>query len=299
MFRIIQRKYLWFTISGLIIIPGIVFLCLGGLKLNIDFTGGTLWQINFGNNRPATAELKSKLDAAELRDVIVQPLGDKGMAVRLQPIDNAKRSAVLEDLKKTYPDIQEESFETIGPTIGKEMLSKSVTAIIMVLLGIIFYISWAFRKISRASTISGWVMGLSATIALAHDVLVLLGVFAILGYFFNVEIGALFVTALLTVLGFSVHDTIVVFDRVRENVTHDSRKDFETVVNDSVNQTLARSLNTSLTTLFVLVALYLFGGESIKWFVFDMIIGIITGTYSSIFNASPLLVVWEQFRRRR
>jgi len=289
MFKIIQRKYLWFTISGIIIIPGIVFMCLGGLKFNIDFTGGTLWQLNFNNNRPAATELKTMLESADLRDVTVQPLGSNGMAVRLQPIDNAKRSTVLEAIKSTYPDVQEESFETIGPTIGKEMLSKAITAMVMVLLGIILYISWAFRKISRTSTISGWVMGVSATIALAHDVLVLLGVFAILGYFFNVEVGSLFVTALLTVLGFSVHDTIVVFDRVRENVIHDSRQDFETVVNDSVNQTLARSLNTSLTTLFVLVALYLFGGESIKWFVFAMIIGIISGTYSSIFNASPLL----------
>lgn len=274
-------------------------MCLGGLKLNIDFTGGTLWQLKFGANRPAVADLASKLTAADLRDVTVQPLGDSAMAVRMQPIDNTKRAAVLEQLKTSYPTVQEESFESIGPTVGKELLNKSITAIIMVLLGIILYISWAFRKISRTSTISGWVMGLSATIALAHDVLVLLGVFAILGYFFNIEIGALFVTALLTVLGFSVHDTIVVFDRVRENVIHDSHQDFENIVNDSVNQTLARSLNTSLTTLFVLIALYLFGGESIKIFVLAMIIGITTGTYSSIFNASPLLVVWEQYRRRK
>jgi preprotein translocase subunit SecF len=299
MFKIIQKRKLWFTISGLVIVPGIIFICLGGLKLNIDFTGGTLWQLKFESNRPAATELQTKLEAADLRDVTVQPLGENGMAVRLQPIDNAKRTSVLEQLKQDYATIQEESFETIGPTIGKELLSKSITAMIMVLLGIVLYISWAFRKISRTSTISGWVMGVSATIALAHDVLVLLGVFAILGYFFNVEIGALFVTALLTVLGFSVHDTIVVFDRVRENVVHDTRQDFETVVNDSVNQTLARSLNTSLTTLFVLTALYLFGGESIKWFVLAMIIGITTGTYSSIFNASPLLVVWEQYRRRK
>ncbi|MFA6198528.1 MAG: protein translocase subunit SecF [Patescibacteria group bacterium] len=299
MFKIIQKRKIWFTISGLVIIPGIIFMCLGGLKLNIDFTGGTLWQLKFDSNRPATADLQSKLTTADLRDITVQPLGDNGMAIRLQPIDNAKRAAVFEQLKTAYPTVVEDSFETIGPTVGKELLNKSITAIIMVLLGIILYISWAFRKISRTSTISGWVMGLSATIALAHDVLVLLGVFAILGYFFNIEIGGLFVTALLTVLGFSVHDTIVVFDRVRENVIHDSRQDFENIVNDSVNQTLARSLNTSLTTLFVLIALYLFGGESIKIFVLAMIIGITTGTYSSIFNASPLLVVWEQYRRRK
>lgn len=300
MYKIIQKKYWWFALSGLILVPGIVFIALGGLKPNIDFTGGTIWQLNFSASRPNPQDLQAKLKELGLTTESVQPSGDQGMTLRSQTIDNEKRAALLDGLNKAYNNnVQEESFESVGPTIGKELQSRAVKAVIFVLLGIIIYISIAFRKISKTTIIPSWVMGVAAVIALAHDMFVILGVYAFLGYYYQVEVGALFITALLTILGFSVHDTIVVFDRIRENMLHGAVKSFEETINEAINQTLARSLNTSLTTLFVLLALYFFGGESIRWFVFAMIIGIIAGTYSSIFVASPLLVVWQKIKTRR
>ncbi|MDD5567453.1 MAG: protein translocase subunit SecF [Patescibacteria group bacterium] len=299
MYRIVQKKYLWFTLSGLLLIPGAIFLVLGGLKPNIDFTGGTMWQLKFAANRPTVQELETKLKELGLNNLTVQPVGDQGVTIRSQAIDNEKRVQLLQSIQETYPGLAEEAYETVGPTIGKELKQRAVTAVILVMLGIIFYITFAFRKISKATIIPSWVMGLAAIIALAHDMLFMLGLYAFLGYFYQVEVGALFITALLTILGFSVHDTIVVFDRIREHMLHGSGQDFETIINDSVNQTIARSLNTSLTTIFVLTALYLFGGESIRWFVFAMIVGIIAGTYSSIFIASPLLVIWQKIKSRK
>ncbi|MFA5107238.1 MAG: protein translocase subunit SecF [Patescibacteria group bacterium] len=299
MYRIIQKKYWWFVLSGLILVPGIVFLSLGGLKPNIDFTGGTIWQLNFPANRPNTQDLQAKLKELGLPTESIQPSGDQGMTIRSQTIDNEKRAALLDGLNQSYGNVQEESFESVGPTIGKELQSRAVQAVIFVMLGIIIYITIAFRKISKTTIIPSWVMGVAAVIALVHDMIVILGVYAFLGYFYQVEVGALFITALLTILGFSVHDTIVVFDRIRENMLHGAANNFEETINQAINQTLARSLNTSLTTLFVLTALYFFGGDSIRWFVFAMIVGIIAGTYSSIFVASPLLVVWQKLKTRR
>ncbi len=298
MYRIVQKRIIWFSFSALIIIPSIVFIALGGLKLNIDFTGGTLWKIKFNEARPTVQEFQNYLSEFQLGDATVQTADETGMVIRLKPLDNETRNTVLDDLNATYHGVEEESFESMGPTIGEELKRRAIVAVILVLVFIILYITWAFRKISRSSAIPSWVLGFSAIIALAHDIIIIIGVFAFLGYMQGVEIGALFVTALLTILGFSVHDTIVIFDRVRENIITGVGNDLEDSVNLSVNQTLVRSLNTSLTTLFVLLALYLFGGESIKMFVFAMILGIIIGTYSSIFIASPLLVVWEKFRNK-
>ncbi len=297
MYRIIQRRNIWFILSALVVIPSIVFIIMGGLKLNIDFTGGTLWKIKFTEERPVIQDLEGELEQYDLGDLTVQTTNDMGMVIRLKPIDNELRQNILSGLDETYSGVEEESFESIGPTIGEELKRKALVAIILVLIFIILYITWAFRKISKSSAIPSWMMGLSAIIALAHDIIIVVGVFAFLGFTQDVEIGALFVTALLTILGFSVHDTIVVFDRVRENIIQGSDNDFEQTINRSVNQTIIRSLNTSLTTLFVLLALYLFGGESIKMFVLAMIFGIITGTYSSIFVASPLLVVWRKLKQ--
>jgi preprotein translocase subunit SecF len=201
-------------------------------------------------------------------------------------------------LQEKFGSINEVRFDSIGPVIGKELQRKAVIAIILVLAGIIVYLAYAFRKIT-GGLVSSWAFGVNAILALIHDVLITIGFFAILGYFFKVEIDTLFVTALLTVIGFSVHDTIVVFDRIREGLKKHYGEVFENIVNNSINETIVRSINTSFTTLLVLVALYIFGGETIRYFALALIFGIIVGTYSSIFVASPLLLIWYNIRRKR
>lgn len=299
MYKITQRRNLFFIISGIIIIPGIIALMMGGLKPGIDFTGGSLIDVGFSQNRPDISQISDKLSTvAELGSVTVQPLGSNEISIRAKTLDNATYQKVLQTLRDSFGGVEEKSFEAVGPVIGQELRSKSITATILVLLFILLYISFAFRKASSGS-VKSWVFGSGAVIALIHDVFVVVGVFAILGKFWNVEIDTLFITALLTVLGFSVHDTIVVYDRIREHLKISYNKPFEQIVNESVNQTLIRSINTSLTTLIVLSALFLFGGNSIHYFVLALIIGIIAGTYSSIFIASPLLVVWNNMRHRQ
>lgn len=273
-----------------------VFIAMGGLKLGIDFKGGSLLQVQFEVSRPTAQEVQLSLEEFELGEIVVQPVKDTEILIRMRDIGNDMRENILAALGEDFGVVQEMAFESIGPTIGKELRQKAVVAIIIVMAAIIAYVSWAFRKIS-SGPVPAYVFGLGAIVALAHDILIVTGVFAALGYFLEVEIGALFVTALLTILGFSVHDTIVVYHRTREGILKDSAADFKGILNTAINATLIRSLNTSITTLFVLVALYLFGGESIKYFVLALILGIILGTYSSIFIASPLLLLWKRFFR--
>lgn len=299
MYRIIQKRNLWFIISGIIIIPGIIAMAMGGLKPGIDFTGGSMIEISFGTERPSVAQIQEKIATIpDLGPITIQPLGEKDMSLKLRTIDNDTYQKILQTLQSNFNDVEERSFEAIGPTIGKELRSKSITATILVLVCILLYITFVFRKVS-SHRVKSWVYGSGAIIALVHDLFVVVGIFAILGKFFNVEIDSLFISALLTVLGFSVHDTIVVYDRIRERLKLSYNQAYEDTVNDSVNQTLVRSLNTTLTTLLVLIALYLFGGETIKYFIFTLLIGITAGTYSSIFIASPLLVVWDKFLSKK
>ena len=203
----------------------------------------------------------------------------------------------MESLQKKVGNFKQEEFETIGPVIGSETALNALKAIVLASALIVVYIAWSFRKVPKPA--SSWRFGLCAVVALIHDALLLIGIFSILGHFFHVEIDSLFVTAVLTVIGFSVHDTIVVFDRVRENLIKHGSSNFATTVNNSILQTLNRSLNTSLTAVIVLFTLLIFGGESIRWFVVALLIGIISGTYSSIFNAAPLLVAWHEWDEKR
>ncbi|MBU2229016.1 protein translocase subunit SecF, partial [Patescibacteria group bacterium] len=282
------------SLSIILIVASVILLGMGGLKLGIDFTGGSLLQVQFEGVRPTAQEVQSNIEKLELGEIVVQPVKDTEIMIRMKAIGNDMRESILASLTEEFGVVQEMAFESIGPTIGKELRQKAIIAILIVMLAIIAYVSWAFRKIS-SGPVPAYVFGLCAIIALAHDILIVTGIFAALGYFLEVEIGALFVTALLTILGFSVHDTIVVYDRIREGILRGSTTDFRTILNTAINATLVRSLNTSITTLFVLVALYLFGGESIKYFVLALILGIILGTYSSIFIASPLLLLWKRF----
>ncbi|MBU1178586.1 protein translocase subunit SecF [Patescibacteria group bacterium] len=292
MLSIIKKRKIWFGLSGVLIVASLVALVVFGLNLGIDFKGGSLTELEFADSRPEKAELEKAVTDFGLKDISVQTTEDKGYIVRTETIDEVKHQLLLQNLQEKYSRVEEIRYESIGPTIGNELKGKAIYALVMVIVAIVLYIAYAFRKVSVS--ISSWKFGLCAIVALFHDVIVVLGIFALLGKFAGVQIDSLFVVALLTVLGYSVNDTIVVFDRVRYNIIKSTSKSLEDTVEQGVNQTLVRSLNTSITTLLVLSALYLFGGATISWFILALIAGVVAGTYSSIFVASPLLVAWSK-----
>lgn len=286
-------------ISGLVIIPGIYGMLRYGVRPAIDFTGGTLLEYRIARDDISVTneEIRQVVQETGVEIGSVQQTEANTFLLRLKPIEQKEKDKVGQALETKYGNVAQIRFETVGPVVGKETTENAVKAVIVASFAIIVYIALAFRKIPKPY--SSWKFGVAAVIALIHDVLVVLGIFSLLGHFYKVEIDSLFITALLTVMGFSVHDTIVVFDRIRENLFKLAGKDFGYIVNESMVQTLARSLSTSLTVLFTLFALFLFGGESIRWFIVALLVGITSGTYSSIFNAAPFLVVWEEWSRRR
>ena len=271
-----------------------------GLKPGIDFKGGSLFEVTYSDGRPEKAELESALSPLEV-GASVRPTRENGYIIRMKDLIESEQQAVREAVSfKGERKVVEERFDTVGPLLGKEAAGKSFIAIILVILCIVIFITFAFRKVSEP--VASWKYGIITIIALLHDVLVPAGAFAVLGRFAGYEVDTLFVTALLVVLGFSVHDTIVVFDRVRENlrISHEmkDRKDFATIVGNSISQTFVRSINTSLTTVIALLVLYFIGPEVTKHFSLALLIGIIAGTYSSIFIGSPLLVTVEKWKKR-
>jgi preprotein translocase subunit SecF len=294
---IIGKRNIYFAISLAVLVPGLLALLLFGLNLSIDFTGGSRHTVDFKNKTTdeEADQLKKILTDQKVKVYTVEK-SDKSILIRTSPMDQNQNVKFKDSLIKANKEAKQTAFETIGPTIGEETTLNAIKAVVIASVLIVLYIAWSFRKVPKPA--SGLRFGVSAILALIHDVLLVIGVFAILGKLFNVEIDALFVTALLTVIGFSVHDTIVVFDRIRENLRRETGP-FAKIVNDSILQTIDRSLNTSITVALVLVALLLFGGESIRWFVVALLVGIISGTYSSIFNASPILVVWQEWAEKR
>lgn len=301
MYNIIQKKNLWFSISGVLVGISLLAVLLWGLRLGIDFTGGSLMEITYSQARPSISQMEEAFKEIGINNVKVQPSGDLDFILRYENVDETKHQEILakisnislENVNTSDNKLTENRFESIGPTVGNELKQKAIQAIILVLICILLYIAYAFRQVSRP--VQSWKYGVAAVIALAHDILVVVGLFAILGKFLNVEVDSLFVTALLTVLGFSIHDTIVTFDRIRENLFKNrSYDDFESLINGSINETIVRSINTSLTTLLALLAVYIFGGETTKYFVLALMVGIVTGTYSSIFIASPLLLLFNR-----
>lgn len=286
-----RYKVFYFVFSLLMIIPGLYYLVVSGLKLGIDFTGGALLEYKFERSID-TESLKQYLgtNGVEVGQVITS--GNNTYIIRTKPLDQEKVNTVKRILVEKYGNVESLREENVGPVIGNELKRKSLLAILVSSIAIVAYISFSFRKVPKPT--SSWRFGIAAIVALLHDVLIVVGAFAIFGAFYKVEIDTLFITALLTIIGFSVHDTIVVFDRIRENLTKNIGRKFSDVANISVIQTVGRSLNTSLTVVFVLLALLLFGGEAIKWFVVALLIGVISGTYSSIFNATAMLVWWEE-----
>ena len=294
--NIIKNRYVYFLISLLVIIPGLVFMILNWVNLKtplplaIDFTGGSLLEVQFAGTRPSVDEVKSTfLEVAPDTAPVVQPLGEDSYAIRSKRIEDGTKGEIVAKLEtQAGSTITVLTFSSVSPSVGAEVTKAAGIAILMAALAMLTYISYAFRGVDHAVR-----YGAAAVIAMLHDVFVVLGVEAILAYFLGWEADALFLTALLTVIGFSVHDSIVVFDRVRENAHVYRRIPYETLVNHSIIQTLDRSINTQLTVMFTLTALALFGGESIRHFVIILLVGIFSGTYSSIFNAAPILVVWE------
>jgi len=292
----IHFRKITYIISGFLVLLSISAIAIWGFNLGIDFKGGSLLEIEYSEARPDASQIKEALKDFQIGELRIQPTGDKGFLLRFKEIDETTHQRILKGLVQS-DRASEKRFDSIGPILGKELQKRALIAISLAVLMIISYIGWAFRKVSRP--ISSWKYGIVAIVALLHDVLIPSGVFSALGYLKGVEIDALFVTALLTILGFSVHDTIVVFDRVRENLKKNPGVNFEMTVDKSVRETIARSINTSLTVLFVLFALLFFGGETTRFFSLALIIGIFFGTYSSIFLASPLLVSWNNWSQKR
>ncbi|MCK4540321.1 protein translocase subunit SecF [Candidatus Parcubacteria bacterium] len=311
MIKIIQKRNIWLSFSGVLVAVSIIALAVFGLNLGIDFTGGSLLELKFLNERPAVNDIQQSVADLELGSLVVQPVDEQNVILRFQETSEEKHQEVLKRLDQIgmeteaeeaikeetsgFKNIEELRFDSVGPTIGQELKSKSVSAAIIVLIAIVLYIAWIFRKVSKP--VESWKYGVSAIIALFHDLIITLGIFACLGHYMNVELNTAFVAAMLMILGYSVNDTIVVFDRIRENLPK-SEEDFEGTVNTSVNQTIKRSINTSFTTLLVLLSIFFFGGATIRDFVLALSFGVLIGTYSSIFLASPVLVLWERFGRK-
>lgn len=293
---LIGKRKIWYAISLILIVPGLISLIFFHLKLGIDFTGGSLMEVQGSGDATAINAAAAKLG---FQDVSVTNEGSTKQLIRYRdPHPSAQGEADHQAFKTalTPLGLSEVSFETVGPSVSHGITKDALLAIAVASLAIVFYVALAFRN--APPPVSPWSFGITAIIALLHDAFFVLGVFSLLGHFFGIEIDALFVTAVLTVIGFSVHDTIVVFDRIRENLRRE-RGDFESIVNSSILETLARSINTSLTVLLTLLALFLFGGESIRYFVLALLVGVASGTYSSIFNASPLLVTWHNHKLKR
>lgn len=297
---IVRNRKIFYTFSGILVILSLFAIIRFGFTVGIDFKGGSLLEIAYTTNRPSVEALTPVLKAQDLGDYSLRPTGDLGYVLRMKEVTNAQEEIIVQSLSigSTSP-LTVKQFTSIGPLLGQESRNKSFLAIGLVLLAIVLFIAFAFRQVSKP--VSSWMYGIVAVIGLIHNIIIPTGVFAALGHFRGTEIDTLFVTALLVILGFSVHDTIVVFDRIRENLRHDGggRKTFAEIVGESISQTFTRSINTSLTVVFPLIVLYFIGSASTQNFVLALLIGVIAGTYSSIFIGSPLLVTIAGWRANK
>ena len=295
---IIKHKFVFLAISALIVVGSIVAVLVYGLRPSIDFKGGTLLEVKYTETRPDTTLLAPVLKTHKLEDAVVQNVGTSSVSIKSRPLEDTERAALVSDLSLggKYP-LTQSTFNSIGPSVGRELTHKALIAIILVVIAIVLYIAFAFRGVSEP--VSSWKYGFIAIATLVHDVAIPSGVFALLGHFHGAEVDTLFVVALLTVLGISVSDTIVVFDRIRENLKNRIAPTFGETVGKSLSQTFVRSINTSLTVILVLLSLYIFGPAATKNFSLVLIVGMFFGTYSSIFVASPLLVLVEQAQAKK
>ena len=292
-----------FAFSLVMFVAAIVAIAVYGLNFGVDFKGGSVLRLELnppaGGDRPSVEDIREAvagLEELKGKEVNINLAGDKEVIIRTDVLSEVEHQKVVADLNSRFSDlgIIEKQFDSVGPTIGEELRNKSLVAVIIVLVAIMIYLAIVFRKLS--GTLSLWVMNAATVIALLHDIVIPLGVFAVLGHFLGVQISAIFVAAILTILGYTVSDKVVIFDRVRENILRGSKEDLGIIVHKSVMQTLVRSINNTLTVLLSSVAIFLFGGDSIKYFALALILGVTLGAYSSIFVASPLLV-WASKKR--
>lgn len=290
---VIKNKKIFVIISAVLVLLSLSSIAFFGLKIGIDFKGGSLTEVEYKTARPAQEVVEGEVKKLSLGEIIVQPIGTMGYSIKTRAINEQERASVVNSLGA---DATQKSFTSIGPSVGAELVRKSAISFILVSLGIIFFIAFSFRKVSKP--VSSWKYGIIAIITLVHDILIPVGAFAILSHIYGVEVDALFVVAILTILGLSVSDTIVVFDRVRENIRVGGYKTFEETVGNSLNQVYHRSIATSSTVIIVLLALVFFGPTSTKVFSMMLTAGMFFGTYSSIFLASPLLVMFKNIQKK-
>ncbi|PIS08952.1 protein translocase subunit SecF [Candidatus Beckwithbacteria bacterium CG10_big_fil_rev_8_21_14_0_10_34_10] len=295
----LKYKYLYFLVSGIFLIPAVLALVFWGLKPAVDFTGGSVIELRVNSNLIEEKEKVEKIiivagqnreengDKLELSSL--QSSSNNSYILKLKEISKDEKELIIKGLEAEFGEVELLKFATLGPSIGKELIRKTVLAIILAAGFIFFYVGYRFKDKKY---------GVCAILAMFHDTLILLGAFAILGHFFKVEVDTLFVTAVLTILSFSVHDTVVVYDRIRESIRKHPDLSFEDLVNKAIGETLTRSINNSMTIIFMLLCLYLLGGETIRWFTLALLIGTVAGTYSSTFTAAPLLVVWEKLKKK-
>jgi len=302
----VKYRRIYFIFSGILFIASVLALIFWGLKPGIEFTGGSLLELEYKDARPSNEQIMEKLKDFDLGSVSVQPIGGRGILIRMKDISEETHQQIFsvlsqeqvlegDELAITIMGVEEKRFEAVGPLIGRELKEKTATAAVVSLILMIIYIAFAFRKVQKP--VSSWIYGFISFIALCHDIFIPLGVFSFLGKFYNIEITIPVITALLTVLGSSINNTIVVFDRIRENLLRRGGT-FEEIVNNGMSQTLVRQINTSLAMLLSVSAIYFFGGETLKYFALALMLGIAAGTYSSFFVAGPLLVTWHRLRHR-
>ena len=302
MYQFIPKRKIWLSISAVLVALAIAAVAVWGLSFGIDFTCGSVLEVRYPQNRPSVAAIEESLSSLGLQNLIVQPVGDVDIKLRFQEVDEAKHQVILDKLRELAPagegqsSMEELRYDSVGPTVGRDLRTRAMTAIILSLIAVVIYIAWAFHKVSKP--VSSWKFGVCAIIALVHNVIIIIGFFAVMGHYFGYQLDITSVAVILTVLGYSVNDTIVVFDRTRENLFR-LRQSFAETVNISLNQTLTRSLYTSFTTILALMAIVIFGGSSIRDFALALTVGVFFGTYSSIFVASPLLVIWNNLHNRK
>lgn len=289
--EIVKYYKIYLAFSGILLLASIISLFFFGLRPGIDFTGGSILELEYAKDRPQVQEIKQELSGLGLGEISVQPTRENGVILRMREVSEETHQTILEKLG----GIQEVRFESVGPTIGRELKQKTRIVIVLSLIAITIYIALAFRQVSRP--VKSWQWGIVSLIILSHDVLMPLGIFSVLGNIYNVQITTPVIIALLTVVGYAINNVVVVFDRVRENLLRRAVISFEDTVNFSINQTLGRQLNTSLTTLFPLIFIFFIGGDVLKYFALALILGISFGTYSSIFLAGPILIVWQRLRK--
>jgi preprotein translocase subunit SecF len=302
---IIKNRKIFYIFSGVLIISSLISLFVWGLQLGIDFKGGSVIEVRYTETRPEVDIIRNNMatlaEKISLGNYVLQTVGDTDYSIKSRLVTDAERQQIENAFSNNgVMKTELKRVNSIGPLIGKEAAQKAIISVILVILFIVLFITFAFRKVSLP--VKSWKYGLMAVVALAHDVIIPIGVFSILGHYLGYEVDTLFVTALLVILGFSIHDTIVVYDRIRENLSHSNhdkdKKSFESIVGESVSQTFVRSVNTSMSTILALIVLYFLGPEATKHFSLALIIGVAVGTYSSIFIASALLVTIEKFQKK-